>query len=269
LLLGTGLSMLDVAMLLEGPAHQGVQIDAISRRGLLPQAHRDHIPSALFATHDALIPPALRALAHAEQQQSTTTLSILRIVRAAIRAHAPGDWRDVIAAIRPITPALWRALPEAEQQRFTRHLAPYWDTRRHRAAPAPARMLAHAITSGRIKVKAARIVALEACDEQLLVSTKARGSAAVAQQKYDVVINCTGPQNSLLQLQDTLIDAIIKRGLAKKLHNGAGFAVAQDLSLAIASLHYVGPLLRANFLEATAVPELREHARTVAAALTR
>lgn len=268
LLLGTGLSMLDVAMLLEGPTQQSVQIDAISRRGLLPQAHRDHIAGTQFATHDALIPPALRALATVGQQHSTTALSILRNLRAAIAVHAPGDWRDVIAAIRPITPALWRALPEIEQQRFIRHLAPYWDTHRHRAAPTPARTLKRAIASGRITVNASRIVALQALGTQLLVSTKARGSDAIQQQKYDLVINCTGPQNSLLHLQDTLIDAISQRGLAQKLHNGSGFAVAADLSLAVAGLHYVGPLLRANFWEATAVPELREHARTVAAALT-
>ena len=89
----------------------------------------------------------------------------------------------------------------------------------------------------------------------------------MVQQNYDLVINCTGPQNTLLQLSDTLIDSMLQRGLARKLNHGAGFVVDENLNLNAAGLHYVGPLLRANFWEATAVPELREHARTVADAI--
>ncbi len=269
LLLGTGLSMLDVAMLLLAPTNKTINIDAISRRGLLPQAHRDAVSGAHFAPHDELIPPALKAMADQRFGQSATILAMLRALREAIATHAPSDWRDVIAAIRPNTPALWCALSTQEQQRFIRHLAPYWDTHRHRAAPVPAMALKNAIKSGQIRPKAARIVAMQGNGDQLLVSTKARGSDAVVQQKYDLVINCTGPQNSLLQLADTLIDSILNRGLARKLGNGAGFEVDANLNLHAAGLHYVGPLLRANFWEATAVPELREHARTVANAIVK
>lgn len=46
------------------------------------------------------------------------------------------NWRDVIAAIRPITPKLWLNLPDKERRRFLRHLQPYWDVHRHRVAPA-------------------------------------------------------------------------------------------------------------------------------------
>lgn len=269
LLLGTGLSMLDVAMLLQTSATKTIQIDAISRRGLLPQAHRKALRGAHFAPHDALIPPALQAMADQRSGKPATSLAMLRALRTAITAHAPGDWRDIIAAIRPITPALWCALSAQEQQRFIRHLAPYWDTHRHRAAPVPALALKNAIRDGQIRLSAARIVALQPIAHQLLVSTKARGSDAVVQQKYDLVINCTGPQNSLLQLSDTLIDALLLRGLARKLNHGAGFVVDANLNLNATGLHYVGPLLRANFWEATAVPELREHARTVANAIVK
>jgi uncharacterized NAD(P)/FAD-binding protein YdhS len=267
LLLGTGLSMLDVAMLLQAPQSRTIQIDAISRRGLLPQAHRVAVLGAHFAPQGALIPPALQAMADQRLSKPATILAMLRAMRTEIAAHAPGDWRDVIAAVRPITPALWCALSAQEQQRFMRHLAPYWDTHRHRAAPAPAKALRDAIASGLICPKAARILALQGAGKQLLVSTKARGSDAVMQQKYDLVINCTGPQNSLLQLSDTLIDSLLQRGLARKLSHGAGFVVDDHLNLNAAGLFYVGPLLRANFWEATAVPELRDHARTVADAI--
>lgn len=286
LLLGTGLSMLDVVMLLETSAHKSVKIDAISRRGLLPQAHRVALPGAHFTLHEELIPPALRAYAVASIPARTaaikvnaTALGLLRALRASIAAHAPNDWRDIIAAIRPITPALWCALPEAEQQRFIQHLAPYWDTHRHRAAPVPAQALKEAIASGRVSTKAARIIALKGVGigigvrgealSRLLVSTQPRGSALIQTQTYDLVVNCTGPQNSLLHLNDTLIDSLLKQGLAQKLDNGTGFKVTQDLRLAAAGLYYVGPLLRANLWEATAVPELREHARTVAEAIAR
>ena len=279
LLLGTGLSMLDVAVLLNSDVHQHVTIDAISRRGLLPQAHREAIAGSqskpFYAyfneqkMQDMLHP--LRALANTSAGDVTarqpTVLAMLRALRQVIAAHAPNDWRDVIAAMRSFTPALWQALPNTEQQRFIRHLAPYWDTHRHRAAPQPAQAFLSAIANSKISPKAARIAALHDSGGQLLATIKNRGASNFYTQQYHLVINCTGPHNCLHNVDAPLIAALLRSGAATTLSSGAGFALTENLCLNAAGLYYVGPLLRANFWEATAVPELRAHAKTVAFAI--
>jgi uncharacterized NAD(P)/FAD-binding protein YdhS len=66
-----------------------------------------------------------------------TTLALLRTLRLEIKhcEAAGGDWRSVIDGLRPQVQALWQALPLQEKRRFLRHLRPYWEVHRHRAAP--------------------------------------------------------------------------------------------------------------------------------------
>jgi uncharacterized NAD(P)/FAD-binding protein YdhS len=124
-IIGTGLTMVDVALDLAARGHTGGMI-AISRRGLLPQPHRHgttppsygHLPPDLLAAEPSAV-GYLRAV-----RQHTRRLERDKI-----------DWREVVASLRPVTPRLWRALPDAEKSRFLRHLRPYWEVHRHRLAP--------------------------------------------------------------------------------------------------------------------------------------
>lgn len=134
LMLGTGLTMMDIALDLAG---RGVAIPlrAVSRHGLLPHAHRPTPP----VSGDAC-PAGIDAPPHTIARQ-------LRSVRAHAKARG-GDWRDVIGALRPITPALWQRLDVSERARFLRHVRPYWDVHRHRAAPATAAAIGRMVEEG-------------------------------------------------------------------------------------------------------------------------
>ena len=68
------------------------------------------------------------------------------------------DWRDAIAALRPVTARLWGALSVAERSRFLRHVRPFWEVHRHRMAPPLYDAFEHLRTSGRVNVIAGRIV---------------------------------------------------------------------------------------------------------------
>ena len=100
-----------------------------------------------------------------------------------------------------------------------------------------------------------------------------RASAVV--EKIDVarVINCTGPESNTRTLRDPLIDDLRARGLVRPDPLGLGLDTANDAALLDASghasrvLYLVGPLLKAKFWEATAVPELRVHAAKLAGTL--
>jgi hypothetical protein len=94
LILGTGLTMVDAAISLSECGHRG-PIVALSRRGLLPQAHRRVDCVAIAETE--LPSPAKLAL----------FLRWLR-ARAPDEIKSGGDWRSVIDGLRPHTGDLAR-----------------------------------------------------------------------------------------------------------------------------------------------------------------
>lgn len=80
------------------------------------------------------------------------------------------------------------------------------------------------------------------------------------------LINCTRPNSDLRHVDDRLIKQLQADGLVSVDPDGIGLHV--DSSLAVTDregrslpwLSYIGPMLKADYWEATAVPELRQHA---------
>src|SRR5690606_35425008 len=118
LIIGTGLTMLDLVMGLHQQRYQGI-VHLISRRGLLPLPHATVAPFPRMSEPKA---GSMRAL----------TRHIKNLV--AQQARTGGDWRAVIDALRPFSSALWQQLPIEEKKRFLRHVRPYWEQHRHRTA---------------------------------------------------------------------------------------------------------------------------------------
>ena len=262
LLIGSGLTAFDVTLQLRHQGHRGV-ITMFSRRGLLAQSHRnqEHPPE------QGLVPPAFLS--------GVTSASVmLRETRKLVRlAKLTGqDWRDVIGGLRQSTVRLWQQLPRPEQQRFLRHLLPYWDTHRHRAAVPIASMVDREIGSGAVELISGRLENLtENANATWQADIRLRGATQIHHWKGDAVINCTGPSSDLLRAAKS--EPLIRTLLA------AGRIAPDSLSLGVevdtkyrlvdcrgnsqSGIYYVGPMLKARFWEATAVPELRLHARAL------
>ena len=121
LLIGTGLTMVDVVQSLIEEGHRG-PIRAVSRRGLLPQVHAPTQPIDIAAED---LPP------------TTSVVRLMRWLRHCVREAESNhcDWRSVVDGLRPHIPDLWRRLSLDERRRFLRHLRPWWDIHRHRMAP--------------------------------------------------------------------------------------------------------------------------------------
>jgi uncharacterized NAD(P)/FAD-binding protein YdhS len=263
-LIGTGLTMLDVAATLKRRAAvEGVALSlvAISRRGLLAQAHRLHLESPAF-----LPPPA-------DISDVCSARHYLRSVRRCIRLHEAdgGDWRDVVASLRPITPALWAKLPDIERRRFLRHVRPYWESHRHRAAPEAAALMARLIASGEIKIRAANLVGIREIGDSTSVTIRPRGCMETVDISAGNVVNCTGPSSDIQA--EPLLANLHKRDMISPDPLRLGLNVADDYRVTNAQgrptvgLYYVGPLLKARHWEATAVPELRKHVQAAADAV--
>ncbi len=265
LILGSGLTMVDVVLALRERDHRG-PIQVLSRRGLAPQPHRGQSELPKYATQlpaRLLAQPSLR--------------HYLRHLRTEIaRAAALGyDWRDVIASLRLATPALWQALPERDQRRFLRHLRPYWDAHRHRCAPQPWRRLEIDFEHGHLRIAAGQILGYREHADGVEIRYRPRGTRTVVRQDVGAVINCTGSAVDLRRSREPLLAALQSEGIAVADTLGLGFRTDERYALidragqSARRLYYVGPLLRSRFWEATAVPELRGHVAQLFEHLTR
>lgn len=275
-LVGTGLTAVDVVLSLDEAGFRG-PIHAVSRRGLLPQPHRSSQAdgAGTVAAPGYAAPVAVVAPDRARE--------LLAAVRAEIRlAAALGhDWRAVVDGLRPRTQALWAALPEGERARLHRHALRYWEVHRHRMAPEVAARIERLRRSGRLQVSAGRIVSVTPTTGGVAVTVRPRAgrAAGTAPSPADVVleagavIRCTGPREDLASVGDPLLDGLFATGDARPGPLGLGLAVDADGRLldrageASDSLWAIGPLRRGALLETTAVPEIREQAAALAAAL--
>ena len=146
----------------------------------------------------------------------------------------------------------------------------YWDAHRHRVAPASYAAFSAQIEQGRLKPMAGRIHGIDVLPGGLSVHIGARGSALVESLEVSHIINCTGPNSNLARVDDRLIVQLRKMGLIRLDSLGLGICVDESLSVLdqhavpVKWLSYVGPMLKAQFWEATAVPELRRYARDLA-----
>jgi len=265
LLVGTGLTAYDAVLRLLDQGHGG-PITMLSRRALLPQPHREQET-----------PPAAGLVPANFLEGECNMRAALRKTRALIaKAAADGhDWRDAIGGLRPITPRLWEQLDAKSKKQFLRHVGPYWDVHRHRAAPAIWRRVQAALDSGQLQVIAGRLVDIEVTSPQVArVTLRRRGVGECITLDFGAVVNCTGPSSDLARVADPLIRHLRESGsvaidpFALGLSVDADYRVMCSEGSPLRNVRYVGPLLKAQRWEATAVPELRAHAKALAQKLT-
>jgi uncharacterized NAD(P)/FAD-binding protein YdhS len=271
LLVGAGLTMVDVVMMLHAREHAGKMI-AISRHGLLPRPHRS--PAR---------PPVHRPPPAALTEWDGRVKTLVRIVREAVTEHAArggagGDWRDVVATLRPVTSRLWNQLDDRERARFLARVRSYWEVIRHRAAPEAAAGIADLIAARQLTVRSGRIMSIRPDAENprlISVTFRPRRSQNVQTVKVARVINCLGPQSDVRRVaseQEPLVGQLLAEGVISADPLGLGLRVSEEgHSLgpdgrAHASVYVVGPLRKSQHWENTAVPELRRQATEVARA---
>jgi uncharacterized NAD(P)/FAD-binding protein YdhS len=258
LLIGSGLTAIDTLIALQHSAPD-IRVTMISRRGLVPQGHRDMLPPSKFETN----------IQSEISELPPSASKYLRAIREEI-AKSPEHWREVITALRPATSSIWQRLEPSERRRFLRHLQPYWDTHRHRLAPESFRLFQKALEGKQVVVMPGRILRASEKSKKVEIEVRRRGSTDVEFLLFDKVFNCTGPCQNMALIQDELITCLTQNGLLSVDALSLGitvnpqYQVNSDVGNALAWLSYIGPMLKAQLWEATAVPELREHASKLA-----
>ncbi len=258
LVLGTGLTTVDVALVLRSSGFTG-RIVALSRRGLLPRAHGS--PAAVGS---GPVATSLRAQA---ERPTPAVLPISRSLRARAREIA---WRDAVDEMRPATQNLWRAMPLEERQRFLRHARPWWDVHRHRIAPEVAAQLDGMVQTGQLSVVAGRLLNARTNGSGAVVSYQPRGTDMVETLEVARIINATGPQGDLTRVTEPLLRAMTDKGMLRPDPLHIGVDVDQESRAIDHAGHssdkvlVLGPMTRGAFWEIIAVPDIRRQVWSVA-----
>ncbi len=253
LIVGTGLTMVDMVLMLEGRGWTG-RVTALSRRGLLPRAHGDRPDLPLAPTETLTAAPLSRRLGEAR------------------RLAANRGWRELMEGLRPVTAALWAEADTATRSRIVRHLRPWWDVHRHRLAPRVAAVLDRLLAEGRLTVATGRVRAISADATGVRLDWRPRTGGAAPPLTAPWLIDCTGPGHA--PEADPLTGPLLKSGRASldPLRLGLDLDPAGRVLDAAGrpdpALFVLGPPARAAFWETIAVPDIRKRIEDVATALS-
>lgn len=254
LVIGAGLTMVDVVLLLEARRFKG-RIIAISRRGLVPLAHEDG---------------TMKAGSLCERPRGSPA-ALVRTIRR--HAEAVG-WRAAVDALRPFTQDMWSAASLTDRARFLRHLKPYWDIHRHRLAPAVATKIAALRSSGRLEIRAGKLQGVCPTSDGVRVTFRDRGATTATHIEVRRIVNCSGPQSDLARTHDTLLRNMTGAGLIRPGPLRLGIDVNLQAEVIGADgwpnprLLALGPMTRGAFWEIVAVPDIRIQTWSVARRLS-
>tara|TARA_R110000782_G_C14818323_1_gene413534 strand:+ start:7657 stop:9006 length:1350 start_codon:yes stop_codon:yes gene_type:complete len=253
LLIGAGLTAVDVSLSLESAGFEGL-ITCLSRRGLAPHAHDKSGPA---------MPASDRHPADGSQ--------LIRHVR---RRAAEIGWRTAVDELRPHMQDFWRRAEGATQYAYLNHLRPYWDIHRHRIAPQVEVRLKAMQARGALAYAAGKIVSAMRQGQHAEVVWRVRGTDELRQGGFARVINCTGPQGNLACTNDPLLGQLRDAGIIRPDMLNLGIDVAHDGCVISAAgrrdpdLFAIGPMTRGAFWEIVAVPDIRKHAWAIARRLS-
>ncbi|MBD2438090.1 FAD/NAD(P)-binding protein [Nostoc sp. FACHB-110] len=259
LLVGTGLTMVDMVLSLHDRQHRG-KIYAVSRRGLFPLQHQASQPYPAWLTAET---------------SPNTARGWLRRLREEVKiATAQGyDWRAVIDSLRPMTQKIWQKLPTVEKRRFLRHLTPYWDVHRHRIAQTVADVVQKMLESGQLSIWAGRIQTYQPRPDGVEVTISGRKTQKNIVLQVNRVVNCTGVAADYRHSSHPLIANLRSQKLVRPNSIGLGLDTYTDGALYTANdtvsnlLYTLGTPRKGDLWETIAVPELRIQAQKLAKTL--
>jgi uncharacterized NAD(P)/FAD-binding protein YdhS len=264
LLIGTGLTMVDL-VIAASVGDRGPRVfHAISRHGLVPPRQTAFRADAFRGDGSTKLLDAV-----------PSPRRMMRVLRQLAREaeYAGGDWREAMNFARRIAPQLWSRMGEADRRRFLRHARAYWDVHRHRLPAESLARIDDLRGIGRLRVNAGRLQETAPTGDAVRVSWRARGETRLRTLTVDRAVNCTGPDYDLARTRDVLLADLVQQGLVLVDPLGLGLRTTEDCALLDAAgrpqrgLYYVGPMLRADHWEATAAAELRDHVAQLATRL--
>lgn len=236
LMIGSGLTADDIILSLNKRNHKG-KIYCISRRGLQPFSHQIFDPYPSFFS----------------EIEGKDINQIFSIVRSHLKiAKEP---RAVIDSLRPFTQTIWKSLSNEDKSRFLRHLNPLWNVIRHRMPESTYQTLSNMESKNRLEFLSGRINSIS---EDNRITIKYNDKNQQKEITVDAIINCIGPESNYKRIKMPLISNLLDNHIIENNDNGITIKV-NDYKIKD-GLYVIGPLLKGELFEATAVPEIRVQA---------
>ena len=255
ILLGTGLTMVDVFLTLSEAGWRGT-IRAVSRNGLLPLSHFRGIEYPSF-------PPP-------EPEQLGLAGLVEQMERHCSRLRQLGANPTIcVDKLRPHTQRIWQHFSADEKRQFCTRYAARWNVMRHRVAePIHARLM-EAVSSGRLRIHKGRIADLSDAGPGVRVTIESEHGERTTLEG-GLVVNCTGPQTGFSPPRSRSSGACWSAGWCGP--TGSTWASRWTPTSPPWSATVGGPrsstpsarCSRERLWETTAVPELRGQAMRVA-----
>jgi uncharacterized NAD(P)/FAD-binding protein YdhS len=258
LIIGTGLSMVDVVLNFYQTNHKG-KIFALSTHGLLPATHQSN----------QAIPPF-----NGEITSQFKVSGIMKTVRERIEEveGKGGDWRAVIDAMRPVTQTVWLNFDETEKRRFMRHLRRIWDVSRHRMPNECANVLNEMQSAKQLHIKKGRLREINLFDDAKFEVVYAN-SGLRNKLSVDAIVNCMGSESNLNRIEFPLIKNLIGKGVITTDPLNLGINALPDgrtinkIGSVSDRIFILGMALKGVLWESTAIPEIRTQANKLALSL--
>jgi len=253
LLVGTGLTMVDAALVL---ARRERTLTAISRSARLPHAHQDDPAPPI---------PAPEHLAQCSDLAALHDGVVNHLRRCNDRC---GDWRPAFDGLRPVTAELWGRLTNEERAQALREMSSRWNRHRHRMAPHVSEEIERLTANRQLRIRPGEVRTASATDAGLSVELSDGSVMSV-----DAVVNCTGQETDLRRVSDPLITGLFESGTARPGPVGLGLDTAGDGQIlnrdggTVPGLYTLGATRVGTLWESTAIPEIRTQACAVGAAV--
>ncbi len=254
LIIGTGLTMVDHAVSLYKQNHQG-NIYCLSRNGYLPLEHT-----------------AIQTFTVDIAEEPKDVYELLRLIKTKIAdaGNQNVEWQNVLDAIRPHTPRLWKSLNTDSKKYFLKRLKTYWEIHRHRMPTASANAIKQMQANGQLVLLMGNIIGTEFKDDKVVFKYFTKKLSKPESLSVDFVINCTGPSGDYYKCDNVLIKNLLDKGwmnqdeLKLGVRTGSRGEIIKENGVVLQNAFAVGPLRKAMEWESTAMREIRTQAENIA-----
>jgi uncharacterized NAD(P)/FAD-binding protein YdhS len=246
MILGTSLTMVDVALSLSSAGYEG-NILALSRRGKIPLPQGANEPAPV-------------------EWEDVPSAKVRDVAKWLRKRSAQAGWRPAVDSLRPHSHRLWQALPLEQKRLFLRYGRPWWDIHRHRIAPQVAKQVHELIDRGQLQVVAGRLLDARVAGGDIEVTYRKRGSEEPAPpRRFGYIFNCTGPLGDIARTAEPLLRQLLDKHLVQPDELSIGLEVDERSRAGPAErLWALGTLTKGRYWEMIAVPDIREQAAAVA-----
>lgn len=257
IIIGSGLSCADACLALLD-SNPDVKIIVISKSGKLPLAHQQSLP----------VETTKKPTFNFKRNNLNQTFSYLK---EAYQHQGVDFVINELALWRELSNSAWKKMPLKEKERFYRHVASLWQKLRHRMPPQTHEMLQKLIDSEQLIIKKGRVEKIMFCNqEHYVISLKNNVANEIVGQ---LVINCSEPPKISSKQAPLIIKQMAFAGLLKFDETGRGIVINKNHQIvnkygkSVQRIYALGPILKGQLFETTAIPEIRKQAKIVSSSL--